>query len=80
MIQPSLCYVSVPQECANKPFSFLFKMIVQCMNIIPIGLLRDEIDPSLGNRLPFIITNPVPSFIVRSTDLVYVLATPKQLS
>lgn len=74
----SVCSIAVPPECAGQSFLHLFQALAQHRGIVPLGLLRDEIDPLLGNRLPFVLTNPPPSLLLRATDLVYVLATRGQ--
>lgn len=76
----SICCISVPPECVNQPYINLYESLTKLIGIIPIGILRDEIYPSLGNRLPFVITNPMPSMLLKQSDLIYVLATPSQLN
>ncbi|KAJ3050994.1 hypothetical protein HK102_012163, partial [Quaeritorhiza haematococci] len=68
-----LCHINVPQEFQGKPFKDLFYEFTTNRNMIPIGLLRQNDDPALGNRLPFVYTNPLPSVVVRGSDLVYVV-------
>ncbi|KND00276.1 uncharacterized protein SPPG_09209 [Spizellomyces punctatus DAOM BR117] len=73
-VDPSyLCCVPVPSEYEHQPFSVLYREFALNQGVIPIALLRDTDDPKLGNRLPFVFTNPLPSIILKSSDLVYVL-------
>ncbi|KAK6097551.1 hypothetical protein MT418_001655 [Batrachochytrium dendrobatidis] len=74
-----LCYVCVPQDFIGKPFGQLFEYFAHDAGVVPIGLLREEIDPSASNKLPFIVTNPLFSLLLKKSDLVYVLATPRQV-
>ncbi|KAJ3389880.1 hypothetical protein HDU92_000825 [Lobulomyces angularis] len=42
------------------------------LGIVPLALLRETVK-EWSNHLPFVYTNPVPSCLLRKTDLVYVL-------
>ncbi|TPX62023.1 hypothetical protein SpCBS45565_g07077 [Spizellomyces sp. 'palustris'] len=73
-VDPSyLCCIPVPSEYEYQPFSVLYRELALNQGVIPLALLRDTNDPTLGNRLPFVFTNPLPSIILKATDLVYVL-------
>nr|KAJ3416644.1 potassium channel, sub T, member 2 [Polyrhizophydium stewartii] len=75
-----LCYVTVPPEFVHLPFGKLYENLACSVGVIPIGLLREEVDQAgLGNKLPFIVANPPFSLLLKETDLVYVLASPKQV-
>ena len=52
----------------------LYRELVLNHNIVPIGLYRMADEKNLGNRLPFVYTNPLQSLLLRETDLIYVLA------
>ncbi|KAH6564138.1 hypothetical protein BASA50_006828 [Batrachochytrium salamandrivorans] len=75
-----LCYICVPVEFVGRTFGLMFENLAHNAGVIPIGLLREEIDTGLGNKLPFIVTNPIFSLLLKATDLVYVLATPTQVT
>jgi hypothetical protein len=70
----------VPDDYVDHSFEALYHSMARHLGIIPIGLLRDEVSSSLGNVLPFVMTNPLPSMVLRKSDLVYVLATAEQLT
>ena len=74
----TLSYVAIPSSFIGSCFSDLFCYFLQ-HEIIAIGLLRNDISPELGNRLPFVYTNPMPSLILKESDLVYILASDLQL-
>ena len=76
---PHLCYISVPDEFVGLTFGSLFKDLMCKFGILAIGLFREEINTPLGNRLPFVYTNPLSSALLRATDRVYVLASNEQL-
>lgn len=71
--------VDVPDEYIDQNFEILFRSLSYSMGIIPIGVLREGISIELGNVLPFLITNPLPSMILRKNDLIYVIASSNQL-
>ncbi|TPX56518.1 hypothetical protein PhCBS80983_g04476 [Powellomyces hirtus] len=73
-IDPSfLCYVEVPDCYVGRTYLSLYAEFALNQNIIPIGLLRDTDNVSLGNKIPFVFTNPLPSIVLRASDLVYAL-------
>lgn len=72
--------VKCPFEFIGQPYERLYYALARHMGIIPLGILRNEISNSLGNVLPFVLTNPMPSMLLRSGDLVYILAKPEQIS
>jgi hypothetical protein len=74
-----VCCVTVPTEYVGRPYERFYHALTRHASIVPIGLLRDEVNGELGNKLPFVVTNPIASLLLRSTDLVYVLATQSQL-
>ncbi|KAJ3014222.1 potassium channel, sub T, member 2 [Thoreauomyces humboldtii] len=76
-IEPSfLCYVKVPEDFVGRTFLQLYGELAINHGILPIGLLRQP-DESLGNKLPFVFTNPLPSIVLKDTDLVYALTPVK---
>lgn len=76
MHAPHLTSIPVAPEFANKPFAFMFETLLLDQGVLPLGLLRAP-DDVLGNELPFVYTNPVPSLIVKDTDKVFILSSPK---
>jgi hypothetical protein len=78
--EPSnLCYIAVPPDLEGKSFGALYRSLSESLGIIPIGILREEMNPYLGNKFPFVYTNPPSSLLLLSTDLVYVLANANQV-
>ncbi|KAI8923981.1 hypothetical protein BC831DRAFT_12792 [Entophlyctis helioformis] len=75
-----LCQIAVPALAVDRPYAFLFQILATEYGVIPIGLLRESIDPAWGNKLPFVITNPVRSLLVKRDDLVFVIASPSNLA
>jgi hypothetical protein len=71
--------INVPDEYVNRSCEVVYLSLATHSGIIMIGILREGVSASLGNILPFVITNPLPSLIIRKTDVLYVLATPEQL-
>ncbi|KAL2913073.1 hypothetical protein HK105_207418 [Polyrhizophydium stewartii] len=71
-----VCYIAPPEGSVGKTYGALVHSLIVNTGFVPIGLLRQRIDPSIGNRLPFVVSNPVASLIVKPEDLVYVLAIP----
>ncbi|KAG0194933.1 potassium channel, sub T, member 2 [Apophysomyces sp. BC1034] len=72
---PHLTSVRLSPSFANQPFVHLFETLLLDYGVLPMGLLRAP-DEEFGNELPFAYPNPVPSLILRETDMVYVLAPP----
>ncbi|KAJ3014951.1 hypothetical protein HKX48_004874 [Thoreauomyces humboldtii] len=75
---PGLALVPLPKELAGKTFADVFRSLTEATDkpAIPIAMLREPCD-KLGNELPFVYTNPVPSLIVREHDRLYVLRSPQ---
>lgn len=70
-----LCYVNLPQGFVGQRFESLYEQMAS-IGTIPIGLFRAPIaEDAWGNTLPFVYTNPLPSVILRESDLVYVLTS-----
>ncbi|KAI8981829.1 hypothetical protein BDF20DRAFT_863480 [Mycotypha africana] len=69
-----LMLLSLPHCFINKSFSYLFEELIMDHDVLPLGILRAP-DEQMGNELPFVYTNPVPSLIMKKTDKVYVLAS-----
>ena len=75
-----LCYVAVPVEFVGKQFGELYEYFARKVGIIPIGLFRDEVDEErLGNKLPYVVTNPLFCLKLRDTDLVYVVGPQSKI-
>lgn len=70
-----LMLVVLPPLFIGKSFSALFKSLILDHEVVALGLLRAP-DENMGNDLPFVYTNPVPSLILKRTDKIYVLASP----
>lgn len=66
----------MPPEFVNQTFAYMFETLLLDYGIMPLGLLRAA-DDSLGNELPFVYTNPVPSLILKASDQVYILSSPQ---
>ena len=75
MESKSLCYISVPSLFVGLSFGDLFNDLLMKHEILAIGIFRDDISDELENTLPFVYTNPLSSLLLKSTDLVYVLAS-----
>lgn len=73
---PHLTSISMPPEFVNQTFAYMFETLLLDYGIMPLGLLRAA-DDSLGNELPFVYTNPVPSLILKASDQVYILSSPQ---
>ncbi|KAJ3273634.1 potassium channel, sub T, member 2 [Terramyces sp. JEL0728] len=67
--------IKVPREFVDGTFGRLYYNLCETLGVIPIGLLRD-VDPDLGNVMPFVFTNPPWSLLLKNTDSIYVIATP----
>ncbi|OAD70616.1 hypothetical protein PHYBLDRAFT_69548 [Phycomyces blakesleeanus NRRL 1555(-)] len=70
-----LSSILLPQVFVGKSFACLFETLLLDYDVLPIGLLRAT-DEIFGNELPFVYANPVPSLILKETDMVYILASP----
>lgn len=75
-LAPHLTSIPMPPEFVGRPYSTLFKSLLIEFEILAIGLYRDT-DDELGNEVPFVYANPVPSLILKSTDMIYVFSPPK---
>jgi hypothetical protein len=75
----NLCYISVPSEMVGKSFGAIYQSLSDSIGIIPIGILREENNHSLGNKYPFVYTNPPSCMLLLASDLIYVLANPDQI-
>ncbi|KAI9009306.1 hypothetical protein CLU79DRAFT_491560 [Phycomyces nitens] len=69
-----LTSIKMPLCFVDKPFSFLFETFVLDYALLPLGLLRAP-NESMGNELPFVYTNPVPSLLLKNTDWVYFITS-----
>ena len=78
----NLCYFAVADEFKDQTFGKLFQTLSETQNIIALGLLRekDGENGTFADNMPFVYTNPPMSLLLKSTDLVYCLAHPVQLS
>lgn len=65
--------INVPQAYIGQPYERLYAILSRESAIIPVGIFRNEISKALRNVLPFVITNPVPSMLLRKQDQIYVL-------
>ncbi|KAI9008927.1 hypothetical protein CLU79DRAFT_498363 [Phycomyces nitens] len=70
-----LTSILLPEMFIGKPFVSLFETLLLDHGVLPMGLLRAT-DEVFGNELPFVYANPVPSLILKETDMVYILASP----
>ncbi|KAJ3414468.1 potassium channel, sub T, member 2 [Chytridiales sp. JEL 0842] len=70
-----LCQVNVPDSLVGRPFVELFDEFSIRHGVVPIGIYRASDNDGLGNRLPFVYTNPLASLLLKENDVVYVLAT-----
>jgi hypothetical protein len=78
--EPSnLCYISVPKQLIGSTFGTMYSSLSCTLGIIPVAILREELNEILGNKLPFVYTNPPKSLLLLENDLIYVLATPSQI-
>ncbi|KAI8884052.1 voltage-gated potassium channel [Backusella circina FSU 941] len=68
-----LTSMQLPPQFINQTYSELFKSLLIHHGILCIGLLRSP-DTVLGNTLPFVYTNPVPSLILKKSDTIYTFA------
>ncbi|KAL0097216.1 calcium-activated BK potassium channel alpha subunit-domain-containing protein [Phycomyces blakesleeanus] len=66
--------VKMPACFVDKPFAFLFETFVLDYDLLPLGLLRAP-NEEMGNELPFVYTNPVPSLILKETDWIYFITS-----
>jgi hypothetical protein len=73
MQAPHLTSIPIPDAFVGMTFANLFDALLLDHGILAIGLFRAP-DEDMGNELPFVYTNPVPSLVLRSDDTVYVLA------
>ncbi|ORZ17355.1 hypothetical protein BCR42DRAFT_30746 [Absidia repens] len=73
MHAPHLTSIPMPDGFVGSTFAQLFDALLLDHGILAIGLFRAP-DENMGNELPFVYANPVPSLILRSNDNVYVLA------
>lgn len=65
--------IPLPAGFTNQSFMTLFDTLLLDHGVLTIGLLRAP-TYRLGNKLPFVYTNPVPSLILEPTDSLYVLS------
>lgn len=72
---PHLTSMALPSTFAGQPFSALFETLLLDHGVLPLGLFRMP-DDALGNELPFVYTNPVPSLILKASDVVFILSSP----
>ncbi|KAJ3315067.1 hypothetical protein HDU93_004721 [Gonapodya sp. JEL0774] len=69
--------IPVPVGFEHKTFLELYEYLSLELGAVPLGIYRKAFGsgPNLGNRLPFVITNPVGALKLRETDSVFVLVT-----
>jgi hypothetical protein len=72
-IQTSLFTISVPPEMFNCTFGNVFSYLAIEQDKIALAILRAERDPQMKNSKPYVITNPLWSFIIRPSDTIYVV-------
>jgi hypothetical protein len=70
-----LTSIPLPTQFIGKNYASMFKCLLVHHEVLAIGLLRAP-DNKLGNELPFVYANPVPSLILKSTDYVYLFSPP----
>ncbi|KAI8979379.1 hypothetical protein BDF20DRAFT_974315 [Mycotypha africana] len=74
-LAPHLTSVPLPCEFVGQNYSVLFKTLLTQYEVLAIGLYRAP-DEKLGNELPFVYANPVPSLILKESDMVYCFSPP----
>ncbi|KAG2190906.1 hypothetical protein INT46_006667 [Mucor plumbeus] len=74
-LAPHLTSIQLPIEFIGCNYSVLFKTLLIQYEVLAIGLYRAP-DDELGNELPFVYANPVPSLILKSSDMVYIFSPP----
>ncbi|KAL7315601.1 hypothetical protein PS15m_004798 [Mucor circinelloides] len=74
-LAPHLTSIRLPIEFVGRNYSVLFKTLLIQYEVLAIGLYRAP-DDELGNELPFVYANPVPSLILKDSDMVYVFSPP----
>ncbi|KAI9247966.1 hypothetical protein BDA99DRAFT_564939 [Phascolomyces articulosus] len=72
---PHLTSMPMPHEFVDQTFAHLFETLLLDHGVMPLGLLRAPSE-ALGNELPFVYANPVPSLILKESDRVYILSSP----
>ncbi|KAI9316872.1 hypothetical protein BX666DRAFT_2019343 [Dichotomocladium elegans] len=72
---PHLTSMAMPEEFVDQTFAFMFETLLLEKGVMPLALLRAPND-ALGNELPFVYTNPVPSLILKASDEVFILTSP----
>ncbi|KAI8068367.1 hypothetical protein BC940DRAFT_39699 [Gongronella butleri] len=73
MHAPHLTSMPMPDAFVGSTFSVLFDALLLDYGILAVGLFRAP-DEEMGNDLPFVYANPVPSLVLRATDTIYVIA------
>ncbi|KAJ3399356.1 hypothetical protein HDV05_001833 [Chytridiales sp. JEL 0842] len=69
-----LCQIDVPEGYAGRTFGELYRELTVHHGMIPLGLYREADEGNMGNRLPFVYTNPIASVLLKDTDVVFVLS------
>ncbi|KAI7848773.1 hypothetical protein BDC45DRAFT_522289 [Circinella umbellata] len=72
---PHLTSIPMPHEFVDQTFAHLFETLLLNHGVMPLGLLREPSE-ALGNELPFVYANPVPSLILKESDKIYILSSP----
>ncbi|CAO3633858.1 unnamed protein product [Cunninghamella blakesleeana] len=72
-VETYLTSIPLPSSFYGQTFIYLYDSFLLDYGVLCLGLLRAS-DIQFRNELPFVYTNPVPSLILKSTDLVYILA------
>lgn len=65
--------VSLPAEFIGKTFGKVYTRFSMSRSIIPIGILRNEVSHHYKNKLPFVLSNPLWSFILKESDYIYLI-------
>ncbi|KAI7905603.1 uncharacterized protein BX663DRAFT_500307 [Cokeromyces recurvatus] len=74
-LAPHLTSIPMPPEFTGLTFKTLFKTLLIRYEVLVIGLFRAPCN-LLGNELPFVYANPVPSLILKKHDMIYVFSPP----
>ncbi|KAJ3148387.1 potassium channel, sub T, member 2 [Geranomyces variabilis] len=72
--QNSSCLTTAGWEdwMEGKPFEEVYRVLAIERGVIPVAVIRAP-DDALGNELPFVYTNPVPSLLLAKGDRLFVL-------
>ncbi|KAJ3148195.1 potassium channel, sub T, member 2 [Geranomyces michiganensis] len=72
--QNSSCLTTMGWESwmEGKPFEDVYRILAVERGVIPVAVIRAP-DEALGNELPFVYTNPVPSLMLAKEDRLFIL-------